>query len=736
METDSVRCVIGDRELIIETGKLAEQADGAVVVSYGETVVLVTACSKEPREGIDFFPLTIDYEERQYAAGKIPGGYFKREGRPTQDAILTMRLTDRPLRPLFPDGYHDDVQIIITVLSADQENDPDILAGIGASAALGMSSIPFTNLISTTRIGYIDGKYVINPMYTQLAYSELDIIIAGTETAVVMVEAGAKEVSEDMLVEAIKLGQATNQQIIGIQKELISKRGVAKSDFAVKEANVALEAAVADAIGDGLDRAFAVKDRYEQRDAMNQLKVTVLEKTGEEYDKRDVNDVIESKWKDYVRAKILKEQQRPDGRSMTDVRPVTCDVGLMPRPHGSGLFKRGATQVLTLTTLGSQSEEQRLDGLGQEERKRFIHHYNFPPFSVGEVRRMTGPGRREVGHGALAERALLPVVPSEDEFPYTIRLVSEVLSSNGSSSMASVCGSTLSLMDAGVPIKSPVAGIAMGLIKGDSNEYAVLTDISGTEDHLGDMDFKVAGTVKGVTALQMDIKVLGIDEKIMAQALAQAKDARMFILDKITETIGESRSELSKYAPRMYRLKIDPEKIGSVIGPKGKTIRAIIEETKTTIDISDDGSVVIGSTDGESADKAIKMIEDLTKEVKVGEIYTGKVVRIMNFGAFVELLPGKDGMVHISQLADYRVANVEDVVKIGDEITVKVMEIDNMGRVNLSRKVLLKPLDETTGDASGGVPRRDDRPRRQDNRGGGGYGSSRPRDKRPPQNNR
>jgi len=735
LATDSVQSVIGDRDLIIETGRLAEQADGAVVVSYGETVVLVTACSKEPREGLDFFPLTIDYEERQYAAGKIPGGYFKREGRPTQDAILTMRLTDRPLRPLFPDGYRDDVQIIITVLSADQENDPDILAGIGASAALGMSSIPFTNLISTTRVGYIDGKYVINPMYTQLADSELDIIIAGTETAVVMVEAGAKEVSEDMLVEAIKLGQETNQQIIKLQKELISKCGVAKKEFVAKEADTALETAVADAVGDGLDKVFAVKDRYEQRDVMNQLKKNVLEKMGEDYGKRDVNNIIESIWKDYVRAKILKEQQRPDGRTMTDVRPVTCDVGLMPRPHGSGLFKRGATQVLTLTTLGSQSEEQRLDGLGPAERKRFIHHYNFPPFSVGEVGRMTGPGRREVGHGALAERALFPVIPTEEEFPYTIRLVSEVLSSNGSSSMASVCGSTLSLMDAGVPIKSPVAGIAMGLIKGDTDEYAVLTDISGTEDHLGDMDFKVAGTAKGVTALQMDIKVLGIDEKIMAQALTQAKDARMFILGKITETISESRPELSKYAPRMYRIKIDPEKIGMVIGPKGKTIRAIIEETKTTIDISDDGSVVIGSSDSEAADKAIRMVENLTKEVKVGEVYTGKVVRIMNFGAFVELIPGKDGMVHISQLADYRVANVEDVVKVGDEITVKVMEIDNMGRVNLSRRALLQPSDETTGDASGGAPGRNDRPRRQDNRGGG-FGSPRPGDKRPPQSNR
>jgi polyribonucleotide nucleotidyltransferase len=584
-------------------------------------------------------------------------------------------------------------------------------------------------------VGYIDGKYVINPIYTQLADSELDIIIAGTENAVVMVEAGAKEVGEDMLVEAIKLGQETNQQIIKIQKELISKCGVTKKDFVTKEADTALETAVVDVVSDELDKVFALKDRYEQRDAMNQLKESALEKIGEGYDKRDVLDIIESKWKDYVRTKILKERQRPDGRDMTQVRPVTCDVGLMPRPHGSGLFKRGATQVITLTTLGSQSEEQRLDGLGPEERKRFIHHYNFPPFSVGEVRRMTGPGRREVGHGALAERALLPVIPSEDDFPYTIRLVSEVLSSNGSSSMASVCGSTLSLMDAGVPIKSPVAGIAMGLIKGESDEYAVLTDISGTEDHLGDMDFKVAGTAKGVTALQMDIKVLGIDEKIMAQALTQAKDARMFILNKITETISESRPELSKYAPRMYRMKIDPEKIGSVIGPKGKTIRAIIEETKTTIDISDDGSVVIGSTDGESADQAIKMIENLTKEVKVGEIYTGKVVRIMNFGAFVELIPGKDGMVHISQLADYRVANVEDVVKIGDEITVKVMEIDNMGRVNLSRRALLQPAHETIGDASGGAPRRNDQPRRQGNRSGG-YGSQRPRDKRPPQYNR
>ena len=731
----NVQTTIGDRELTIETGKLAEQADGAVVVSYGDTVVLVTACSKEAREDVDFFPLTIDYEERLSAAGKIPGGYFKREGRPTQEAILTMRLTDRPLRPLFPDGYHDEVQIVITVLSADQENDPDILAGIGASAALGMSSIPFTNLIATTRVGYIGGECVINPTYTQLVDGDLDIIISGTEDAVVMVEAGAKEVSEDVLLEAIKIGQETNLKIINMQKELLSKLTVSKKEFASPEIDAALKSAVTDAMGDGLDKVFAVKDRYDQRDAMNDLKDSVLEKTGDEYDKKDVLAVIESEWKYYVRNKILSENQRPDGRGMTEIRPVSCEVGLMPRTHGTGLFKRGATQVLTFTTLGSQSEEQRLDGLGQEERKRFIHHYNFPPFSVGEVRRIGTPGRREIGHGALAERALLPMVPSEEDFPYTIRLVSEVLSSNGSSSMASVCGSTLSLMDAGVPIKAPVAGIAMGLIKGDGDKYAVLTDISGTEDHLGDMDFKVAGTARGVTALQMDIKVSGIGEQIMAQALAQAKDARMFILDKITETISESRPELSKYAPRMYKMQIDVEKIGNVIGPKGKTIRAIIDETKTTIDINDDGTVIIGSPDGEAAQKAIKMIEELTKEPKVGEIYTGKVVRIMNFGAFVEILPGKDGMVHISQLADYRVGKVEDVVKIGDEIMVKVIEIDNMGRINLSRKAVFQDTNETTGDVAAASRQRDDRRQNRDSRSGGS-GSQRPRDKRPPQNKR
>ncbi len=724
----NVQDTIGDRELKIETGKLAEQADGAVVASYGDTVVLVTACSKEAREDIDFFPLTIDYEERLSAAGKIPGGYFKREGRPTQDAILTMRLTDRPLRPLFPDGYRNEVQIVITVLSADQENDPDILAGIGASAALGISSIPFTNLIATTRVGYIQGKYVINPTYSQLIDGDLDIIISGTEDAVVMVEAGAKEVSEDVLLEAIKIGQETNIAIIKMQKELISKLTVSKKEFVSPEIDAALKSAVTDAMGDGLDKVFAIKDRYDQRDAMNKLKDSVVEKTGDDYDKKDVLAVIESEWKYYVRNKILNENQRPDGRGMTEIRPVSCEVGLMPRTHGTGLFKRGATQVLTFTTLGSQSEEQRLDGLGQEERKRFIHHYNFPPFSVGEVRRITGPGRRETGHGALAERALLPVVPSEEDFPYTIRLVSEVLSSNGSSSMASVCGSTLSLMDAGVPIKAPVAGIAMGLIKGDGDKYAVLTDISGTEDHLGDMDFKVAGTAKGVTALQMDIKVSGIGDQVMAEALTQAKDARMFILDRITETISESRPELSKYAPRMYKMQIDVEKIGNVIGPKGKTIRAIIDETKTTVDINDDGTVIIGSPDGEAAQKAIRMIEDLTREPKVGEIYTGKVVRIMNFGAFVELLPGKDGMVHISQLADYRVGKVEDVVKIGDEITVKVIEIDNMGRINLSRKALFQDSSETTGDVTAGSHQRDNRSR--------GSGSQRPRDKRPPQNKR
>jgi len=689
--THIVQTVIGDRVLSIQTGKLANQAGAAVVVSYNETIVLVTVCvSGQAREGVDFLPLTIDYEERLYAAGKIPGGYFKREGRPSQEAILTMRLTDRPLRPLFPKNYHNDVQIIITVLSADQENDPDSLAIVGASSALGLSQIPFTDLIAASRVGYVDGKLILNPTFTQLLDSSLDIIVAGTYEAVTMVEAGANEVSEEILLEAIQFGQKANQEIISLQRQLIQVCGKEKHEVIAPEKNSDLYSQVSSIIGDRFSSIFSIIGKMEQADLLAELKTEVLEKLENSFNKQEIVEVFEDQWKREVREKILRNGLRVDGRKLTEVRPISSEVGVLPRPHGSGLFTRGETQVLTITTLGSQGEGQRLNGIGQEESKRFMHHYNFPPFSVGEVRRIGTPGRREIGHGALAERALYPVIPSEDNFPYTIRLVSEVLSSNGSSSMASVCGSTLSLMDAGVPIVRPVAGVAMGLIKGDQDNYAILTDINGTEDHLGDMDFKVAGTTVGITALQMDIKITGISSEIMAKALNQAREARLFILEKMKETIGNSRTELSKYAPRMVKISINPEKIGSVIGPKGKTIRSIIDETKTTVDIQDDGSIWIGSSSEEATKKAIAMIEGLTREVEAGAIYTGKVTRVTNFGAFVEVIPGKEGLVHISKLADYRVANVEDVVKVGDEIMVQVTDIDHMGRINLSRRAVFE----------------------------------------------
>lgn len=696
--THSFQNVIADRVLAIETGKLAEQASGAVTVRYGETVVLVTVCaSTQPREGIDFLPLTIDYEEKLYAAGKIPGGYFKREGRPTQEAVLASRLTDRPLRPLFPKGFRNDVQIMITILSADQENDPDILAIIGASAALGISDIPFTSLIAASRVGYIDGQFVLNPTFTQLTSSTLDLIVAGTAEAVVMVEASGKEATDEVVIEAIKVGQAAVREIIKLEEELIQTCGKPKIEIATREVNPEVEAAVSSILGSRLSQGLDCRDKLEQEQVLSELKEELLEKLDGTFSHQEVLEVFESKLKAEVRANILEQGLRPDSRGLAEIRPITCEVATVPRPHGSGLFTRGGTQVLTIATLGSPGEEQHIDGIGQEESKRFIHHYNFPPFSIGEVRRIGTPGRREIGHGALVERALAPVIPSEEDFPYTIRLVSEILSSNGSTSMASVCGSTLSLMDAGVPIKAPVAGIAMGLVKRDQGDYVILTDITGLEDRLGDMDFKVAGTSEGITALQMDIKIKGITEEIMAKALDQARAARLFILEKMQQTISVSRPELSKYAPRMIKITINPDKIGSVIGPRGKTIRSIIDETKTTVDINDDGTILIGSSSEEAAQKAIKIIEELTREVEVGGIYTGKVTRVTNYGAFVEVLPGKEGLVHISELADYRVPSVEDVVKVGDEIMVQVTEIDRLGRINLSRRAILQKLSQIPG---------------------------------------
>ena len=689
-------CTIGGRRLTIETGKLAELANSAVIVRYGDTVVLVTVCaSKEPREGVDFLPLTVEYEERLYAAGKIPGGFFRREGRPGQEAILAGRLTDRPLRPLFPKGFRHEVQIIVTVLSADQENSPEVLAIIGASTALSLSDIPFDGPVGAVRVGYLNGELVINPTFSQLQNSPIDLVVAGTKDAVVMVEAGANEASEELILKAIQFGQEANQEIIKLQEGLQQNYGKPKIEFTVN-GNPQLEEMVLATIGDRIALAIN-KPKPEREEALTALKEELIQKLGDGYSPQELLSCFESIVKAKSRASILEKGIRPDGRSLTEIRPISCEVSLLPRTHGSALFTRGLTQVLTITTLGSLKEEQILDGLTLEESKRFMHHYNFPPFSTGEVKRLT-TGRREIGHGALVERAIAPVIPSEDSFPYTIRLVSEVLSSNGSTSMASVCASSLSLMDAGVPIKTPAAGVAMGLVS-EGEKYVILTDIEGIEDAYGDMDFKVAGTATGITALQLDIKLKGISYEIIQKALNQAREARLYILDRMRDTIASSRPELSQYAPRIVKITIDPTKIGSVIGHGGSMIRSIIEQTKASIDIENDGTVYIGSADEEAMQKAIMMIEGLTREVEVGGIYTGKVTRLFNYGALVEIFPGKEGLVHISELADYRVPSVEDVVKVGDEIMVKVMEIDRQGKLTLSRRAVFQGLSRLGGGA-------------------------------------
>jgi polyribonucleotide nucleotidyltransferase len=696
LEPQSFQCDIGGRNLIIETGKLAVQAGAAVTVTYGETVVLVTLCfNREAREGVDFLPLTIDYEERLYAAGKIPGGFIRREGRPSEAAILACRQTDRPIRPLLPKNWRSEIQIITTVLSADQENDPDILSVIGASAALSMSEIPFDGPVGAINVGYINGEFILNPLMTQLEESELDLVVVSTGEKVIMVEAGAKEVPEDIVLEAIKFAHEANQGIIEVQKKLCQAVGKPKIEMPVETVNQEMIDAVAGIADDRISHALDIADRSQREQVLSELKTEILEKLGEKFQEKELLDAYDTRHKYVLRTKILDKEQRIGGRAITEIRPLSCEVGLLPRTHGSGLFNRGMTQVLTITTLGSTRKEQMLDGLGIEESKRFMHHYNFPGFSNGEVRRVGSTSRRETGHGALAERALTPVLPGDEDFPYAIRLVSEVLSSNGSTSMASVCAGSLSLMDAGIPVSKAVAGIAMGLITGDDGKFVVLTDLEGQEDFNGDMDFKIAGTRDGITAIQMDTKLKGLTIEIIEKTLSQGKDGRMFILDKMKETISTSRPDVSQYAPRMTKIKIDPAKIGAVIGSGGKTIRSIIEETKATIDVSDDGTVVIGSPDAEATQKAIAIIEGLTRDAEVGDIYTGKVSRILNFGAMVEILPGKEGLVHISELADYRVGKVEDEVKIGDEVTVKVINIDDMGRVNLSRRAVYAKEDDT-----------------------------------------
>lgn len=687
---------LAGRELSIETGHLAKQASGAVLVRYGDTVVLVTATtSKEPREGVDFFPLTVDYEEKMYAVGKIPGGFLRREGRATEAATLSARLIDRPIRPLFPKGYRCDVQIVATVLSVEADNEPDMCAMIGASAALHLSSAPFMGPIAGVSVGLIGDEFIINPTETQRAESRMHLSVAGTFDAIMMVEAGAKEVPEEQMLDAIMFGHEEIQRIVAMIEEFRADAlaaGIAQNKIDVEPIELP-EDIVADVEAtahDELKEALQIVNKQARDEAVSAVKDKAVEALIEKYPEQeeDLRAALEAMMKQIVRKLITLEHKRPDGRAITEVRPLTCEVDLLPRAHGSAVFTRGQTQIMSVTTLGSLRDNQLLDGIENVESRRYLHHYNFPPYSVGETRPMRGPGRREIGHGALARRALEPVIPSEEEFPYTIRVVSEAIESNGSTSMGSVCGSTLSLMAAGVPIKKPVSGVAMGLIR-EGDEFVVLTDLQGLEDALGDMDFKVAGTKDGVTALQMDIKITGINRAILKQALAQAYDGRMFIMDAMLAAIPAPRTELSPYAPRVLQMKIDVDKIKDVIGSGGKTIKKIIELTGVEIDVEETGVVHILSVDADAAARAQKMIEDIVREPEVGEIYEGPVVKIMDFGAFVNILPGKDGLVHISQLAKKRVNKVEDVVKVGDIVRVKLVEIDKQGRLNLSMKALL-----------------------------------------------
>lgn len=701
---------VGGRPLTIQTGKLAKQAGGAAFVKYGDTVVMVSAtASAEPREGIDFFPLTVDYEEKLYAVGKIPGGFIKREGRPSEKAILSSRLIDRPIRPLFPKGFRNDVQVVGMVMSVDQDNPPDVTAINGASAALTISDIPFNGPIGAVIVGLVDGEFVINPTVSQAERSRMHLTVAGTKEAIMMVEAGAKEVPEDVMLEAIMFGHKEIQRIVEFienYREQALEKGIAKPKREVKLFVVPEEIgqAVREFATEKMRTAIQNPDKLAREEDISKVKTETLLHFVEIFpdESKAIGIILDDIVKEIVRELIIVDGVRPDGRKLTEVRKITCEVGVLPRTHGTGLFTRGQTQVMTVTTLGPVGDEQILDGLGIEESKRYMHHYNFPPYSVGETRPMRGPGRREIGHGALAERALEPMIPPVEEFPYTIRLVSEVLESNGSTSMGSVCGSTMSLMDAGVPIKAPVAGVAMGLMK-ENDRVAVLTDIQGMEDHYGDMDFKVAGTAEGITALQMDIKIAGVTREILQRALAQAKEGRMFIMGKMLDAISTPRLELSPYAPRIISASIHPDKIRDVIGPGGKTIKKIIDETGVKIDIEDDGKVFIAAIDGDAGKKALAIIEGLTKDIEVGRTYLGKVTRVMDFGAFVEVipgvlgLPGKEGLVHISQLALERVEKVEDIVKVGDEIMVKATGIDKQGRLNLSRKEVLREAKQTEG---------------------------------------
>jgi polyribonucleotide nucleotidyltransferase len=693
---------LGSSTLTIETGKLAKQANGAAFVRYGDTVVLATACSSKPREGIDFFPLTVDYREYNYAAGKIPGGFFKREGRPTEKEILTSRQIDRPVRPLFPDGYRDETQVIALVLSADENYNPDVIGVTAGAAALFLSDIPFPTPIAAVRVGLIGGRLITNPTYAEIKESLLNLVVAGSDEAIVMVECAARELSEDAMIDAIQYGHGEIRKIVAALRELYEKMGVKKRDVTPPVKNEALHAEVAKKATDRLRDAMDTS-KYPKLDSQKRIEVLrdeILAGYPEDNEdlRKEVKHAYEALYERLFRDDVLLKRQRPDHRAFDQVRPITCEVGLLPRTHGSALFTRGETQALVTATLGTAEDQQRLDVLEGESYKRFMLHYNFPPFSVGETGFLRGPGRREIGHGNLAERALLSMIPEEDVFPYTLRVVSDILESNGSSSMATVCGGCLALMDAGVPIKDPVAGIAMGLVK-EGDRYAILTDIAGAEDHYGDMDFKVAGTAKGITALQMDIKIGGITTAIMHEAMEQAKAGRLHVLGKMLETLPESRTAVSTYAPRMYTLRINPSKIGELIGPGGKTIRGIIEQTGVKIDVEDDGRVNVAATDSESADKALKIIKDMMAEAEIGKTYLGKVVRLAEFGAFVEIFPGTDGLLHISEVAEHRIQDIRKELKEGDQLLVKVISIEG-NKIRLSRKAVLREQRQKT-EASG-----------------------------------
>ena len=683
---------LAGRELSVEIGKIAQLASGSAILRYGETMVMVNVSkSAQPRDGVDFFPLSVDYEERLYSVGKIPGGFLKREGKPSEKAILTSRLIDRPIRPLFPKTFRNDVQVVATVLSVDQDCTPDIVSMIGSSVALSISEIPFNGPTGSVCIGLVDGALVVNPTAEEREKSELHLVVSGTKEAVMMVEAGANEVPESLMLEAILKAHEEIKKIVEFIEQIQAEVGKEKMEFEETKPNAEIEAKVREIATEGMKEAVKVVEKLERQEAMDAVKEQTINSFDEETLEAFGNDIIatlDAIIKEEVRKAIVHEGRRPDARKTDEIRPIWCDHGFIPRAHGSGLFTRGQTQVMTVTTLGALGDVQILDGLDEEENKRYMHHYNFPAYSVGEARPSRGPGRREIGHGALAERALLPVIPSKEEFPYAIRLVSEVLSSNGSTSQGSVCGSTLSLLDAGVPLKDMVAGIAMGLIEHDG-KMAILSDIQGMEDHLGDMDFKVAGTEKGITAIQMDIKIAGIDKEILTQALAQARVGRLHILNEMKKCIDKPNAELSKYAPKIVTMRINPDKIRDVIGAGGKVITKIIDETGVKIDIEQDGEVFIAGTDMDMIRLAEQKISDIVAEVELNAVYKGKVTRIVNFGAFVELLPGKEGLLRIGNIAHERIEKVEDVLNVGDEVEVKVTEIDDKGRVNVSRKVLL-----------------------------------------------